>query len=56
MNLPLPIGAGEEERRGRVEKIAAALRQGTYRIPTELVADAVLAAWRRDLSARPPRS
>ncbi len=56
MNLPLSIGAGEEERRRRVEEIAAALRHGTYRIPTELVADAVLAAWRRDLSARLSRS
>ena len=49
MSVPLPLGEGRKARQRRIEEIAAALRRGTYRVPPEDVAAAVLAAWRRDL-------
>ncbi len=49
MTVPLPVGESRRARQRRIEQIAAALRRGTYRVPAEDVAAAVLAAWRRDL-------
>ena len=44
--LPMPVGRGRGDRRRRLELIKREVAAGRYRVPAEIVADAVLAAWR----------
>jgi len=45
---PLPVGKGRGLRRRRVAAIKTAVRAGTYRIPAELVAAAMLGEGRKE--------
>ena len=42
-----PAPGGPEERRALLDALRRRIARGEYRVPTEAVADAVLAAWAR---------